>query len=143
MQLASELAIAAIEKNGGVVTTAFYDPRSLGKCSLVGLRKLISISSDQGSMCVIQGSPRSWSQRVVSLSMYSTGPTSKLQRHGRKATLQSLLLLLQTDTVLQLKDLSDVLNNRRPRGPSLSPRTVKASRPTNQSLPCTLTKQKM
>jgi hypothetical protein len=29
--LASELAIAAIEKNGGVVTTAFYDPRSLGK----------------------------------------------------------------------------------------------------------------
>ena len=77
MQLASELAIAAIEKNGGVVTTAFYDPRSLGKCSLVGLRKLISISSDQGSMCVIQGSPRSWSQRVVSLSMYSTAPTSE------------------------------------------------------------------
>ncbi|PNJ46718.1 MRPL15 isoform 2, partial [Pongo abelii] len=31
VQLASELAIAAIEKNGGVVTTAFYDPRSLGK----------------------------------------------------------------------------------------------------------------
>ena len=30
VQLASELAIAAIEKNGGVVTTAFYDPRSLG-----------------------------------------------------------------------------------------------------------------
>nr|KAF6300692.1 mitochondrial ribosomal protein L15 [Myotis myotis] len=29
VQLASELAIAAIEKNGGVVTTAFYDPRSL------------------------------------------------------------------------------------------------------------------
>lgn len=27
--MASELAIAAIEKNGGVVTTAFYDPRSL------------------------------------------------------------------------------------------------------------------
>ncbi|KAB0393909.1 hypothetical protein E2I00_007905 [Balaenoptera physalus] len=29
VQLASELAIAAIEKNGGVVMTAFYDPRSL------------------------------------------------------------------------------------------------------------------
>ena len=29
VQLASELAIAAIEKNGGVVTTAFYYPRSL------------------------------------------------------------------------------------------------------------------
>ncbi|KAF3825631.1 hypothetical protein GH733_006458 [Mirounga leonina] len=29
VQLASELAIAATEKNGGVVTTAFYDPRSL------------------------------------------------------------------------------------------------------------------
>ncbi|CAI9175533.1 unnamed protein product [Rangifer tarandus platyrhynchus] len=29
VQLASELAIAAIERNGGVVTTAFYDPRSL------------------------------------------------------------------------------------------------------------------
>nr|KAF6326504.1 mitochondrial ribosomal protein L15 [Pipistrellus kuhlii] len=29
VQLASELAIATIEKNGGVVTTAFYDPRSL------------------------------------------------------------------------------------------------------------------
>jgi len=31
VQRASELAIAAIEKNGGVVTTSFYDPRSLGK----------------------------------------------------------------------------------------------------------------
>lgn len=31
VQLASELAIAAIEKHGGVVTTAFYDPRSLGE----------------------------------------------------------------------------------------------------------------
>ncbi|KAJ7410550.1 39S ribosomal protein L15, mitochondrial [Pitangus sulphuratus] len=30
VQRASELAIAAIEKNGGVVTTSFYDPRSLG-----------------------------------------------------------------------------------------------------------------
>ncbi|OWK05881.1 hypothetical protein Celaphus_00012609 [Cervus elaphus hippelaphus] len=29
VQLASELAIAAIEKNGSVVTTTFYDPRSL------------------------------------------------------------------------------------------------------------------
>ena len=29
VQLASELAIAAIEKNGGVVMTAFYDPQSL------------------------------------------------------------------------------------------------------------------
>lgn len=29
VQRASELAIAAIEKNGGVVTTSFYDPRSL------------------------------------------------------------------------------------------------------------------
>ncbi|XP_020651643.2 large ribosomal subunit protein uL15m [Pogona vitticeps] len=29
VQIASELAIAAIERNGGVVTTAFYDPRSL------------------------------------------------------------------------------------------------------------------
>lgn len=29
--MASELAIAAVEKNGGVITTAFYDPRSLGK----------------------------------------------------------------------------------------------------------------
>ncbi|KAB0364263.1 hypothetical protein FD754_008419 [Muntiacus muntjak] len=29
VQLATELAIAAIEKNGSVVTTAFYDPRSL------------------------------------------------------------------------------------------------------------------
>ncbi|KAB0366564.1 hypothetical protein FD754_010720 [Muntiacus muntjak] len=29
VQLASELAIASIERNGGVVTTAFYDPRSL------------------------------------------------------------------------------------------------------------------
>ncbi|XP_066481595.1 large ribosomal subunit protein uL15m [Tiliqua scincoides] len=30
VQLASELAIAAVEKNGGVITTAFFDPRSLG-----------------------------------------------------------------------------------------------------------------
>ncbi|XP_033011104.1 39S ribosomal protein L15, mitochondrial [Lacerta agilis] len=30
VQIASELAIAAVEKNGGVITTAFYDPRSLG-----------------------------------------------------------------------------------------------------------------
>ncbi|XP_077208530.1 large ribosomal subunit protein uL15m [Paroedura picta] len=30
VQMASELAIAAVEKNGGVITTAFYDPRSLG-----------------------------------------------------------------------------------------------------------------
>ncbi|XP_001514511.1 39S ribosomal protein L15, mitochondrial [Ornithorhynchus anatinus] len=30
VQLASELAIAAIEKNGGVITTSFYDPISLG-----------------------------------------------------------------------------------------------------------------
>lgn len=37
VQLASELAIAAIEKNGGVVTTAFYDPRSLGKLLPVAL----------------------------------------------------------------------------------------------------------
>lgn len=37
VQLASELAIAAIEKNGGVVTTAFYDPRSLGKVVLQSL----------------------------------------------------------------------------------------------------------
>ncbi|KAM3928280.1 large ribosomal subunit protein uL15m [Leptodactylus fuscus] len=29
VQWASELAIAAIEKNGGVITTGFYDPRSL------------------------------------------------------------------------------------------------------------------
>eukprot|EP00069_Balaena_mysticetus_P014514 bmy_22344T0 len=29
VQLASELAVAAIEKNGGVITTTFYDPRSL------------------------------------------------------------------------------------------------------------------
>ncbi|XP_044279686.1 39S ribosomal protein L15, mitochondrial isoform X2 [Varanus komodoensis] len=29
VQIASELAIAAVEKNGGVITTAFYDPRSL------------------------------------------------------------------------------------------------------------------
>ncbi|KAM4705700.1 large ribosomal subunit protein uL15m [Rhinophrynus dorsalis] len=29
VQWASELAIAAIEKNGGVITTSFYDPRSL------------------------------------------------------------------------------------------------------------------
>lgn len=29
VQLASELAIAAVEKNGGVITTAFFDPRSL------------------------------------------------------------------------------------------------------------------
>ncbi|XP_024061934.1 39S ribosomal protein L15, mitochondrial [Terrapene carolina triunguis] len=29
VQMASELAIAAIEKNGGVITTGFYDPRSL------------------------------------------------------------------------------------------------------------------
>ncbi|XP_061457259.1 large ribosomal subunit protein uL15m isoform X2 [Rhineura floridana] len=29
VQLASELTIAAVEKNGGVITTAFYDPRSL------------------------------------------------------------------------------------------------------------------
>ncbi|XP_053571020.1 39S ribosomal protein L15, mitochondrial [Bombina bombina] len=31
VQWASELAIAAIEKNGGVITTSFYDPRSLEK----------------------------------------------------------------------------------------------------------------
>lgn len=31
VQWVSELAIAAVEKNGGVITTAFYDPRSLGK----------------------------------------------------------------------------------------------------------------
>ncbi|CAJ0946805.1 unnamed protein product [Ranitomeya imitator] len=29
VQWASELAIAAVEKNGGVITTGFYDPRSL------------------------------------------------------------------------------------------------------------------
>lgn len=29
VQLASELAIAAIRKNGGIVTMVFYDPRSL------------------------------------------------------------------------------------------------------------------
>ncbi|GCC25896.1 hypothetical protein chiPu_0004308 [Chiloscyllium punctatum] len=29
VQWASELAIAAIEKNGGIITTGFYDPRSL------------------------------------------------------------------------------------------------------------------
>ncbi|XP_069477155.1 large ribosomal subunit protein uL15m [Ambystoma mexicanum] len=29
VQWASELAIAAVEKNGGVITTSFYDPRSL------------------------------------------------------------------------------------------------------------------
>ncbi|KAJ7338824.1 hypothetical protein JRQ81_012726 [Phrynocephalus forsythii] len=29
VQIASELAIAAVERNGGVITTAFYDPRSL------------------------------------------------------------------------------------------------------------------
>ncbi|XP_060537959.1 large ribosomal subunit protein uL15m [Pantherophis guttatus] len=29
VQWVSELAIAAVEKNGGVITTAFYDPRSL------------------------------------------------------------------------------------------------------------------
>ncbi|PKU32901.1 39s ribosomal protein mitochondrial [Limosa lapponica baueri] len=35
VQRASELAIATIEKNGGVVTTSFYDPRSLGhKCGI-------------------------------------------------------------------------------------------------------------
>lgn len=31
VQLASEGAIAAIERNGGVVTTSYYDPRSLSK----------------------------------------------------------------------------------------------------------------
>ncbi|XP_029447139.1 39S ribosomal protein L15, mitochondrial [Rhinatrema bivittatum] len=30
VQWASELAIAAVEKNGGVITTGFYDPRNLG-----------------------------------------------------------------------------------------------------------------
>lgn len=40
--MASELAIAAIEKNGGVVTTAFYDPRSLGKYSRVSFSLSIS-----------------------------------------------------------------------------------------------------
>uniref|UniRef100_A0A8C5PBK0 Large ribosomal subunit protein uL15m n=1 Tax=Leptobrachium leishanense TaxID=445787 RepID=A0A8C5PBK0_9ANUR len=30
VQWASELAIAAVEKNGGVITTSFYDPMSLG-----------------------------------------------------------------------------------------------------------------
>lgn len=34
VQVASELAIAAVEKNGGVITTAFFDPRTLGKNSL-------------------------------------------------------------------------------------------------------------
>ncbi|XP_072323864.1 large ribosomal subunit protein uL15m [Scyliorhinus torazame] len=29
VQLASELAIAAIERNGGIITTGFYDPRTL------------------------------------------------------------------------------------------------------------------
>lgn len=40
VQLASELAIAAIEKNGGVVTTAFYDPRSLGRLILQSFSSL-------------------------------------------------------------------------------------------------------
>lgn len=31
VQRASEGAIAAIERNGGVITTSFYDPISLGK----------------------------------------------------------------------------------------------------------------
>jgi large subunit ribosomal protein L15 len=31
VQMASEEAIAAIERNGGIVTTGFYDPRSLGE----------------------------------------------------------------------------------------------------------------
>ena len=38
VQLASELAIAAIKRIGGVVTTAFYDPRSLGKLIFSGPR---------------------------------------------------------------------------------------------------------
>ena len=46
VQLASELAIAAIEKNGGVVTTAFYDPRSLGKLVLSGLESTASPGLD-------------------------------------------------------------------------------------------------
>lgn len=29
VQVASEKAIAAIERNGGVITTSYYDPRSL------------------------------------------------------------------------------------------------------------------
>lgn len=44
VQLASELAIAAIEKNGGVVTTAFYDPRSLGKSVLWSVSSLSHIA---------------------------------------------------------------------------------------------------
>ena len=31
VQIASEGAIAAIERNGGVITTGYYDPRSLCK----------------------------------------------------------------------------------------------------------------
>lgn len=31
VQRASEGAIAAVERNGGVITTSFYDPISLGK----------------------------------------------------------------------------------------------------------------
>lgn len=29
VQIASEAAIAAVERNGGVITTSYYDPRSL------------------------------------------------------------------------------------------------------------------
>ncbi|XP_045558142.1 39S ribosomal protein L15, mitochondrial isoform X2 [Salmo salar] len=35
VQMASEEAIAAIERNGGIVTTGFYDPRSLVLCKPV------------------------------------------------------------------------------------------------------------
>ncbi len=31
VQVASEKAIAAVERNGGVITTSYYDPRSLRK----------------------------------------------------------------------------------------------------------------
>lgn len=34
VQVASETAIAAIERNGGVITTSYYDPRSLRKCTV-------------------------------------------------------------------------------------------------------------
>lgn len=40
VQLASERAIAAIEESGGVVTTAFCDPRSLGKLALQSFSSL-------------------------------------------------------------------------------------------------------
>lgn len=44
VQRASEAAIAAVERNGGVISTSYYDPRSLGESRSVHARVNIRVA---------------------------------------------------------------------------------------------------